>query len=142
MGLLRRFRLLVPIGIALGCVAPGSAALAVPQLPFPSPSPALYHGAVTLINSTEDITLSYDLRWGPNGPWQRIVLGPGQSFNHHWDGRVAFQPEIRFGAGIYRPGPVRRLRLNAYAAVGPEDPGKRYDFYVDGRGYLSLEAVN
>jgi hypothetical protein len=104
--------------------------------------PVIYHGAVTLANTTEDITLGYDLRWGPNGPWQHVVLGPGESFNHHWVADVPFRPDVRFNAGIYGPGPARRLHLDAYNASGPDDPGKVYEFYVDGRGLLALEEVN
>jgi hypothetical protein len=97
---------------------------------------------VTLTNTTEYETLSYDLKWGPNGPWRRIVLGPGQSFNHHWDALVPFRPYVRFNAGLYGWGPWRGGPLEAYNASGPDDPGKIYEFYIDGQGLLCLGAVN
>src|SRR6266436_3894629 len=92
------------------------------------------YAAIEIHNSTRNVTIQYNVRWGPNGAWgDQVTLRPGQYWCHWWSYPVVDQnrspvPQIRFVSGINRTRTNVLYDLVAYASPWNNQGGNKYFF--------------
>jgi hypothetical protein len=104
--------------------------------------------AVTSITNGTNTTLTYSVRWGDNGQWQQVTLGPGGSMNHYWRYDYANENRspalsIRFDADLTAGTYWRDYTLVRYASPYASYEGsKKYVFRYTSGTTVDLFGVN
>jgi hypothetical protein len=141
-----------PAALCARCIALISGILLLAPGPGLAQDPPNRFALIRIENSTADLTIRYQFRWGKNAEWDKVVaLAPGKAWLHWYTYEKENQnhsptPQIMFKTGLNGGGALRTIELEAFATPSNEQGGKLYQFEqqkdASGQPFFALVAVN
>jgi tetratricopeptide (TPR) repeat protein len=118
----------------------------------PVPAADNLYSVVHIKNTTDDITIYYQFKWGDAANWgEEVTVKPGgwryQYYTYptpNANSAPAGGPQISFRTGIGKPRPRQEYKLEHYASPFKDSGGRYYEFVKrtdsGGEDYIDLEG--